>query len=665
MKALRKNVLATLLCASASMTAMAQGWPASYEGVMLQGFAWDSYADTQWKNLESQADELSDYFSLVWVPQSGKCLETYNVMGYTPYYYFNHNSSFGSETELRSMISTFKQKGLGVIADVVINHHNTTGWFGFPAETYKGVTYQLQSTDITADDDGGATATEAKKQGVSLSSNKDEGEDWSSMRDLDHKSANVQKVVKAYEDFLVNDLGYTGFRYDMVKGFDGSHVADYNKAAGVKYSVGEYWDSNAKIEKWIDATDKQSAAFDFQFRYNVRDAINNADWSQLNSTNNLVHDNAYKQYAVTFVENHDTQYRNASEPLDPIRKDTLAANAYLLAMPGTPCVFLPHWQAYKREIKAMIQLRHLAGVTNTSEYQAYRNTKNYYGVLVQGNNAKLLAVMGQGMADPDASLYVKVLSGYHYAYYLSTQANTTWVDLPSGTYTEGNPTATLMAVTADDAPLVYTLDGTEPTANSAKVASGYKLQIPDGETTLKVGMLVGGVVKAVTTRHYVVKQFEPYQITVYVNTDKVGWDSYVNYHSWGGSNTGTSWPGAKVTATTTIDGKKWFYNSYTMNKADDAINFVFSIGTSSTASNNQTVDVNGVNKDTFFEISNEKEGTKYKVNDVSSTTDISSVTITLPTSADPYYYTLSGQRVLHPTQSGIYIHQGKKIAITR
>lgn len=77
------------------------------------------------------------------------------------------------------------------------------------------------------------------------------------------------------------------------------------------------------------------------FRYTVRDAINGGDWSKLANTKTLVGDEAYRRYAVTFVENHDTQYRSASEQNDPIRKDTLAANAYLLAMPGTPCVFLP------------------------------------------------------------------------------------------------------------------------------------------------------------------------------------------------------------------------------------------------------------------------------------------------------------------------------------
>jgi alpha-amylase len=41
---------------------------------------------------------------------------------------------------------------------------------------------------------------------------------------------------------------------------------------------------------------------------------------------------------VTFVEKHDYQeYRSsASSSLDPIKKDTLAANAFMLAMPGKP-----------------------------------------------------------------------------------------------------------------------------------------------------------------------------------------------------------------------------------------------------------------------------------------------------------------------------------------
>ena len=389
-----KKIYFTLVALLATMNIYAQGWPANYGGVMLQGFSWDSYDYSQWSVLEQQASDMKGFIDLIWVPQSGKCLETTQVMGYTPYYYFDQNSSFGTEAQLRSMIKTLKANGIGTIADVVVNHHQSDGWFSFPEETYNGVTYQFKSTDIVYNDDKGKTLTQAKKEGVSLSQNYDEGEDWDGCRDLDHKSENVQKIIKAYVKFLKDDLGYTGFRYDMVKGFSGSHVADYNGVAGIEYSVGEYWDSNDKIENWITTTGKKSAAFDFQFRYNVRDAANGQNWTKLNSTNNLMHDADYRQYAVTFVENHDTQYRSATETLDPLKKDTLAANAYMLAMPGTPCIFQPHWRACKQDLKSMVEARKLAGITNMSNYTNKMSQTACYANEVTGNNAKLIVVVG-------------------------------------------------------------------------------------------------------------------------------------------------------------------------------------------------------------------------------------------------------------------------------
>ena len=397
-----KKIYFTLIALLASINMFAQGWPANYSGVMLQGFSWDSYDYSQWTVLEKQTDDMKGFIDLVWLPQSGKCIETTQVMGYKPYYYFNQNSSFGTEAELRSLIAKFKANGIGAIADVVVNHRNTDGWYTFPAETYKGVTYQMQSTDICKNDDRGATSTQATKDGVSLSQNYDEGTDFGGCRDIDHKSANVQKIIKAYLKFLKEDIGYTGFRYDMVKGFSGTHVADYNDATGVKFSVGEYWDGNETIINWINSTNKKSAAFDFQFRYNVRDAIGVKDnkivsaqnWSKLKSDYNLMHDATYRQYAITFVENHDMQYRSKDEPLDPLKRDTLAANAYMLAMPGTPCVFQPHWRAYKQEIKSMIEARKLAGITNMSNYTNKMAQTECFANETTGNKAKLIVVVG-------------------------------------------------------------------------------------------------------------------------------------------------------------------------------------------------------------------------------------------------------------------------------
>jgi alpha-amylase len=598
-----------------------QGWASDYSGVMLQGFSWDSYNESQWKVLEKQADELKNYIDLVWLPQSGKCLETTQVMGYMPYYYFNQNSSFGSEAELRSLITKFKAAGIGAIADVVINHRNTEGWYTFPAETYKGVTYQMQSTDICKNDDGGTTATQAATDGVSLSQNNDEGTDFGGCRDIDHKSENVQKVIKAYLKYLKDDLGYTGFRYDMVKGFDGIHVADYNDATGVAYSVGEYWDGNDKIESWINRTNKKSAAFDFQFRYNVRDAVNGAangkvatssDWSKLNSNDNLMHDANYRRYAVTFVENHDTQKRSESEQNDPLRKDTIAANAYMLAMPGTPCIFQPHWNAYKSEIKEMIAARKYAGITNMSNYANKQSKKTLYVNEVTGTKHKLLVAVGNDAAGYAGETgYTKILSGYHYAYFLSNDAETSWTSMPSGSYEEGFKTTLTAVSQTEGAKLVYTLDGSNPTSKSTTVESGKEISI-NGTCTLKVGLLVNGEVRNIATHQYTIEKFKAYKFMVYVNADAVNWNSLYCY-TWKKAAS-VEWPGEKMTETKTIGGKTWYYKEVSIDNANELVNIIFNNGKDKP----QTVDIKGLTSTAYFEIETSKDGKKHKVKDVTA-----------------------------------------------
>ena len=664
-----KKLFSLIVSTLATLSLSAQGWPAQYEGVMLQGFYWDSFSQSQWVKLEKQADELSQYFSLVWLPQSADCGGT--SMGYDDLYWFpgHYNSSFGSEAELRSLIQTFKSKGIGTIADVVINHRkNVSNWVDFPKETYNGVTYELKSTDICGNDDGGATKQWATQNGYTLGNN-DTGEGWDGMRDLDHKSENVQANVKAYLKMLLNDLGYTGFRYDMVKGYSASYTKMYNEDAQPQFSVGECWDGTNTIKNWIEGTGKTSAAFDFQFRYTVRNAANNGDWRKLIQQNDgnwplissSYNNGAYKQWAVTFVENHDTEKRsNAAQ--DPLKKDTLAANAYLLAMPGTPCVFFTHWIDCKQSIKAMIDVRRFAGIQNTGNYNMLQaNNAKYAAFSSQGSKSNLLVVVGQtNMYTPEAS-WIKVLEGYHFAYYLDQNANTAWVDLASGEY-EGTQKATLTAVTATaGAQLVYTTDGSTPTANSTKVASGTKIDIT-GNMTLKVGLLIGGAVSGIVTRTYtepapVVKT----TINIYVNTDKVGWTA-VNFWSWGGDDSHSpvnkNWPGDKVSTTTAIGGKQWYAKEFTINGSDDFVNLVFSTGSGSP----QTVDINNVTTTKFYEVSTQKDGDKHLVTDVTgSYTDIREVRGNMADGSNDIY-DLQGRKVTQ-MQRGIYIINGKKVVI--
>lgn len=98
----------------------------------------------------------------------------------------------------------------------------------------------MKATDICRNDDGGSTREWADNNGLSLSANDDTGEDWPGCCDLDHKSTNVQECIRAYLKFLLEDIGYTGFRYDMVKGFYASFIITRSSVAGVSDSAAPY-----------------------------------------------------------------------------------------------------------------------------------------------------------------------------------------------------------------------------------------------------------------------------------------------------------------------------------------------------------------------------------------------------------------------------------------
>lgn len=667
------SILFALLLVPGMM--MAQGWPANYKGVMLQGFYWDSYDDSSWSVLTSQADELASAFDLIWIPQSANCGGT--SMGYDPLYWFpgHYNSSFGTEQELRTMIQTFKNKGLKTIGDVVVNHRkNVSNWVDFPKETYNGADYQLLSTDICKDDDGGATLTWANNNGYSLSANNDTGEGWSGMRDLDHQSTNVQENVKAYVKMLIDEFGYAGFRYDMVKGYSASYTKLYNEYANPEFSIGEYWDGSTAIKKWINETGKTSAAFDFQFKYVVRNATDKNDWSYLGKQNDgnwpLIDSQVgdYKQYAITFVENHDTEVRHDGSSNGPIRKDTLAANAYLLAMPGTPCVFMTHWLAYRNDIKSMIDVRKVAGINNMSDYSNMRSSQTYYANLIKnGADDALMVVVGSDLNGyiPSASQWTKVLTGYHYAYYLPNTMEIAWADKASGTYEtiDDYLKVKLTAVSSDsNAQLVLTTDGSEPTADSSTYPSGSNIFVPVGTTTLKVGLLLNGTVSKVIMRTYTVKEVEEFVIPDFCIANEgetcaffeapASWTSTIKCWAWGAGGspnyTGGTWPGADCVKVGTRDGNavyKWTYD-----------------GTLTTKPAFIIFSNNGSPKTDDLTFTNAGYYNKQGLLGVVTPTGINN--INHETTSNNYWYTLDGRKLdKMPTTKGIYITNGVKVVI--
>ena len=414
------RVLALLLTLHCSLfTASAQGWPENYKGVMLQGFYWDGYADSKWTVLESQADELSTYFNLIWIPQSGKTSDYHHTkrqtMGYDPCFWLDHNSCWGTQDELKHMIKTFKDKGTGIIEDVVINHKNGLNtWTDFPDETSGSYSITWDNTNFS----GICQDDECNNHNYKTTGAKDTGDNFDGYRDLDHTNETVQKNVKTYLDFLLNELGYAGFRYDMVKGYSAKYTGIYNTSANPTYSVGECWDGNKTVvTNWINGTKVdgkiQSAAFDFPMKYKINSAFGSGNWSSLKEQM-LSNDQSFARYSVTFVDNHDT-YRESTK----LNANVCAANAYILTMPGTPCLFLKHWQSNKGTLMKLIETRKAAGITNQSEILSANTSGNGFVLSVKGANGTLLLLLGT-VDNASTEGYQLAVEGKKFKLYAST-----------------------------------------------------------------------------------------------------------------------------------------------------------------------------------------------------------------------------------------------------
>jgi len=273
------------------------------------------------------------------------------------------------------------------------------------------------------------------------------------------------------------------------------------------------------------------------------------------------------------------------------------------------------------------------------------------------------------MTEPSSSQWTKILSGYHYAYYLPNTAEVAWADRASGEYNK-TVDVTLTAVSASaNAKLVYTTDGSTPTTtNGTQVASGTKVTI-SSSSTLKVGLLTNGVVSKVMTRDYTIVNFNPTTATVYVRAD---WPT-TYFYAWDDKGTLLGgWPGTTITDVTSVGGVTWYYRSFPINTSSYKFNIIFDKG-SNTA---QTIDITNISSDKYYVLSTTTDSNgKYTVADVSDTY----TGITLPTYSNSNkivkVYDAEGRllRILPSGTStkdatnglsrGLYIVNDKKIAL--
>ena len=600
------NALTCVITREGGSTPVAgKGWPGMYGGVMLQGFYWDSYKPTKWTTLTAQAQELGQYFDIVWVPNSGSvdASGTAESMGYMPVYWLKHNTCFGTESQLRGMINTFHAHNTSVLMDMVINHKSgKSSWVDFADETVTGPvtgnTYSMtwSLADICRTD-------ECVGSGYAATGAADEGENFDGSRDLDHTSANVQKNVKAYQQYLLKELGYDGFRYDMCKGYAGYYVGLYNQASEPAFSVGEYWDGNAEtLRWWLNETKQddriQTAVFDFALKYPMQSAFAAGNWSALNDKG-LAADKNYQRYSVTFVDNHDT---GQNTNYDCLKTNVMPANAFILAMPGTPCIFYKHYLVYTDEINNCIKARRAAGVHNQSDILTQQESSGGYILETEGTRGNLYLQVGGAVFNGTPAGYTLVQGGDGYNLFISNGID--WKHVAKDGSILGYPVVSKAAgnyvgsVTLTVAPsksgttLVYTTDGSEPTTMSATITSSTSFTFNEN-TTLKVGVLNGNQVENIEDYIYTITDAATTGINIYVKTsmdDACVW-------AWHGSTsyTGDNWPGKAISSLdkVTVNDIEW----YCLHVDADEVSLIFNNG--EFGFENQTSAIT-VTRDAFF-----------------------------------------------------------------
>ena len=336
-------------------------------GVLMQAFYWDCPKDEQqeyawWNFVAARLPGLAQAgITALWLPPAGKAANIGGMsMGYDVYDYYDLGKYpqkgvdperqevrtwFGSEEELRGLIRAAHGHGMRVYADLVLNHNN-----GADAKELNPIVNQERWTRFTPQSN-----TFTRDWTCFNPSPYRELDDvtFGDMPDLCHINPRVSTGILNHAKWMIEEIGFDGFRYDFVKGFGAwiiRAIHDRTYTRGGKpveiFGVGECWAGDAFIDSWLDAVNSWArhrvGAFDFPLRYRLKDLCDTYGFSLRTLADGGVLMKERPFEAVTFVDNHD--FRGGDTP--EIVSDKMLAYAVILTHEGYPCVYWKDWFAY-------------------------------------------------------------------------------------------------------------------------------------------------------------------------------------------------------------------------------------------------------------------------------------------------------------------------------
>uniref|UniRef100_A0A0G4GAC1 Fibronectin type-III domain-containing protein n=1 Tax=Chromera velia CCMP2878 TaxID=1169474 RepID=A0A0G4GAC1_9ALVE len=299
--------------------------------IMLQGFNWDSCNNPNgwYKVVESKLPEIAKAkISMLWLPPPAQSVDSH---GYLPQGWYNLNSKYGKEAELRSLIQKARELQICPVVDVVINHRCADG---------RGSAGDF--TDYLCEPKWGSWAIVSNDPKVRGKGAPSQFQNIEYAPDIDHSNPKVQKDVKHWLKWLRDDVGFGALRLDFVLGYSPQLQAEYIESVGSPYAVSEYWHGDPRVlRNYIHAVRGRAAVFDFPTYYCLRSAVHSNDFGGLrrdqNHPNGIMGEDPVR--CMSFIENHDTCHLEVVGGPFGNNEQVLRAYAYLLTHPGIPSIF--------------------------------------------------------------------------------------------------------------------------------------------------------------------------------------------------------------------------------------------------------------------------------------------------------------------------------------